>query len=373
MSNLENCFSADYQQARLKFRDAATQAGAALAEFRHPGRGPSDEILSTDVATLGDASLPNLVVVLTGLHGIEGFCGSGSLVGLLEQGIVKERRSDTAIMLVHALNPYGFAHLRRVNEDNVDLNRNFIDHGKPFPRNDEYRKLHASLLPECWEGPSRDAAERALRLYEETNGYDNFISAVTRGQYEFADGLFYGGRSPAFSNSLWLLLLSQHASQRRRVGVIDIHSGLGPRGYGEIQFERGPLDPEYQRAQTWYRGEVTTAENGSSSSAEITGYSAVAVSETLPSVECTCVTLEFGTVEVGQVLTALRGDHWLHAKAPYDERLKRRIKQEMRDAYYCDDVAWKRDVVDRTVEVFRRSLQGLSENGVSTCISAADR
>lgn len=361
MSNLENCFSVDYQQARLKFRDAATQAGATLAEFRHPGRGPGDEVLSTDVAILGDASLPNLVVVLTGLHGVEGFCGSGSLVALLEQGIVKERTSDTAIMLVHALNPYGFAHLRRVNEDNVDLNRNFIDHGKPFPRNDEYRKLHASLLPECWEGPSRHAAESALRFYEETNGYDNFISAVTRGQYEFADGLFYGGRSPAFSNSLWRRLLSEYGSQRERVCVIDIHSGLGPRGYGEIQFERGPLDPEYQRAQTWYRGAVTTAENGSSSSAAITGYSAIAVAETLRTSERTCVTLEYGTVELGQVLSALRGDHWLHARASNDPRLTRDIKQNMRDAYCCDEAAWKRDVAERAVEVFRWSLHGLSE------------
>ncbi|MER9215834.1 M14 family metallopeptidase [Mesorhizobium sp. M0663] len=361
MSTLESCFSVDYQRARLKFRDSATQADAALTEFRHPGRGPSNEVLSTDVAILGDATLPNLVVVNTGLHGVEGLCGSGCLVGLLEERIVNERSRDTAVLLVHALDPYGLAHLRRVNEDNVDLNRNFVDHKKPFPRNDEYRKLHGSLLPECWEGPSRDAAESVLRLYAEANGYDNYISAVTRGQYEFANGLFFGGRSPAFSNSLWRRLLCQHGAQRERVCVIDIHSGLGPRGYGEIQFERGPLDPEYQRAQTWYRGAVTTAENGSSSSAAITGYSAIAVAETLHTAERTCVTLEYGTVELEQVLNALRGDHWLHAKAPNDLRLTREIKQNMRDAYCCDEATWKRDVAERAVEVFRWSLHGLSE------------
>ncbi|MER9313696.1 M14 family metallopeptidase [Mesorhizobium australicum] len=361
MSTLESCFSVDYQRARLKFRDAATQADAVLIEFRHPGRGPNDEVLSSDVAIFGDSTLPKLVVVNTGLHGVEGLCGSGCLVGLLEERIVNERSSDTAVLLVHALNPYGFAHLRRVDEDNVDLNRNFVNHKKPFPKNDEYRKLHGSLLPECWEGPSRDAAESALRVYAEANGYDNFISAVTRGQYEFADGLFFGGRSPAFSNSLWRRLLSEYGSQRERVCVIDIHSGLGPRGYGEIQFERGPLDPEYQRAQTWYRGAVTTAENGSSSSAAITGYSAIAVSETLPTAERTCVTLEYGTVELEQVLSALRGDHWLHARASNDPRLTRDIKQNMRDAYCCDEAEWKRDVAERAVEVFRWSLHGLSE------------
>ena len=43
--------------------------------------------------------------------------------------------------MIHALNPFGFAHLRRANEDNVDLNRNFVDHeGGNYPENDLFAR-----------------------------------------------------------------------------------------------------------------------------------------------------------------------------------------------------------------------------------------
>ncbi|MFD2053704.1 M14 family metallopeptidase [Mesorhizobium calcicola] len=359
MSNVKAFFSAHYQEARHKFREAAIRVGAKPLQYRHCGFGPNGEELTTDVALVGDIALPNLVIVTAGLHGVEGFCGSGCLIGILEQRLLAERNGDTAVLLVHALSPHGFAYLRRVDECNVDLNRNFIDHAKPLPRNDEYRKLHDLVVPQCWEGPSRETAEVAIRSYVEQNGHQAFISALTKGQYEFPDGMFFGGLSPAFSNMLWRRLLKLYDSQHERICVIDVHSGLGPRGYGEIQFEGRSSDLESMQAQAWYRNEVTVPDNGSSSSAALTGYSAVAVAETLPRAERICVTLEFGTQELEQVLCALRGDHWLHAKAPNDELLRREIKQGIRNAYYCDDGVWKLDVVGRAAEVFISSLRGI--------------
>ncbi|RWE20568.1 MAG: DUF2817 domain-containing protein [Mesorhizobium sp.] len=358
MSSVNAFFSADYQEARHKFREAVLRAGATPLRYPHSGRGPRGESLTTDAAIVGDIALPNLVVVTTGLHGVEGFCGSGCLVGLLEQRLLAERNVDTAVLLVHALSPYGFANLRRVDECNVDLNRNFIDHHRPLPRNDEYRNLHDLVIPESWDGPLRQAAEIGIRSYVEENGQRAFISALTKGQYEFPDGMFFGGFSPAFSNVLWRQLLNEFGSQRRRVCVMDVHSGLGPRGYGEIQFEDSSSDREFERAQLWYNGQATAPDKGSSS-ASLTGFSATAVAETLPDAERTCVTLEFGTLELDQVLLALRGDHWLHAKNSDDERLRAEIKQRMRDAYYCEDPVWKRDVVTRASEVFKQSLKGI--------------
>ena len=60
---------------------------------------------------------------------------------------------DTALVLVHANNPHGFAHQRRVNEDNIDLNRNFIDFDAKTPESPEYAELHPALVPEAWDGP----------------------------------------------------------------------------------------------------------------------------------------------------------------------------------------------------------------------------
>jgi hypothetical protein len=60
----------------------------------------------------------------SGLHGVEGFAGSAIRLALLEQ--LPSISSDGAILVLHALNPYGMAWFRHVNVNNVNLNRNFI-------------------------------------------------------------------------------------------------------------------------------------------------------------------------------------------------------------------------------------------------------
>ena len=52
-------------------------------------------------------------------------------------------------MLIHCLNPYGMAWLRRGNEKNVDLNRNFLFNGQVFGKvSDTYRHLNGLLNPQ---------------------------------------------------------------------------------------------------------------------------------------------------------------------------------------------------------------------------------
>ena len=78
-----------------------------------------------------------LLIVSSGCHGIEGYCGSGLQVALLRDGALRARARDAgvALLLVHAMNPWGFSHGRRVTFENVDLNRNFVDFGRSLPLN----------------------------------------------------------------------------------------------------------------------------------------------------------------------------------------------------------------------------------------------
>ena len=89
-------------------------------------------------------------MLTSGTHGIEGYCGSGCQVGLLRDHAFLEavRLARIAVLFVHAVNPHGFSHGRRVNEDNVDLNRNFRDFGKPLPQSPDYAEVHPLLLPD---------------------------------------------------------------------------------------------------------------------------------------------------------------------------------------------------------------------------------
>ena len=355
-------FAADYQEARAKFLEAAKAAGLAVTSHAHPGEGPDGKALAMDVAVAGDAQCPHVLISTSATHGVEGFCGSGAMVGLMRSGLVRERPKDVAMVLVHALNPHGFANLRRTNEDNIDMNRNFVDHAKGQPKNAGYAEVHPWIVPDDWDGAGRTAAEESIDAYIKRHGASAYQSVITKGQYTHRDGIFYGGTAPAWSNVTWRAVLRTHGAARKRVAVIDYHTGLGPRGYGEIQFERGPSDPEFLRAQQWFQGQTTSPEDGSSTSAALTGYMAIAAAEEAPNAERTCVAIEYGTLPFDAVVDAVRADNWLYAKGRVDSPLGRTIKRAIRDAFYGDDEAWKTDIFERAAEVTRWTYRGLSQS-----------
>ncbi|MBV8126085.1 MAG: DUF2817 domain-containing protein [Planctomycetaceae bacterium] len=134
-------FSSDYATARSKFVETAAFAKAEMASFRHELLGPRGEELVTDVAWLGPRSAKHVLVTISGVYGVEGFVGSAVQIEWLRRSEQQRLQSDSAVLLIHAMNPYGFAWLRRTNEDNIDLNRNWMDFDKPLPVNAGYEEL----------------------------------------------------------------------------------------------------------------------------------------------------------------------------------------------------------------------------------------
>ena len=152
---IDEWFSATYDEARAKFLDAAKSAGAEIQSYDHPLKGPDGGDLAMDLAYIGPAEAECVVVLSSATHGVEGFCGSGCQIGFLETGLHNEMPDRLALLHVHAHNPHGFAHERRVTEDNVDLNRNFIDFTSCLPNNPAYEEVHPWLVPADWDGPAR--------------------------------------------------------------------------------------------------------------------------------------------------------------------------------------------------------------------------
>jgi hypothetical protein len=132
-----------------------------------------------------------------------------------------------AVLYVHALNPHGFSYQRRVTQENVDLNRNFQDFAQPLPVNEAYRALHALVLPDHW--PPDAANQTAVAGYINQHGITAFQGAITRGQHEFADGLFYGGTAPTWSNQNIRQILRDHAQAARRLAWMLENTARQPR------------------------------------------------------------------------------------------------------------------------------------------------
>ena len=125
---VEQCFFDSYPAARAAFVDTARQAGARLATHTHPSaKGPQGQPIHIDVAAFGARSAPKLLVAISGTHGLEGLAGSAAQIAFIRSGLLRQLSADVRVVLVHALNAWGFANGSRTTENNVDLNRNFID------------------------------------------------------------------------------------------------------------------------------------------------------------------------------------------------------------------------------------------------------
>jgi hypothetical protein len=182
-------FGIDYAMARQRFMEEAARAGASLCSYPlHGFRGPQDEALAIDAARLGAADANRALLVISGTHGVEGLCGSGCQAALLADRLHEALPPSTCLLLVHALNPHGFAWCRRVTEGNVDLNRNFIDFSQ-LPDSSAYEALHELLVPRDWAGAGRAAADAALFAAIQQMGMRAFQQAVSGGQYSRPDGL----------------------------------------------------------------------------------------------------------------------------------------------------------------------------------------
>ncbi len=353
-------FAGSYAAARAAFVHAAVETGAIIESHAHPLAGPEGEDLSTDTAWLGPVDAARVLVLQSAMHGVEGFCGSAAQIDFLNHAPALP--GDTAILLIHAINPHGFAWLRRVNEDGVDLNRNFVDFAAPLPANSGYEALADAIVPTDMSPASIAAADARLSAFAAAHGQVAFERALSGGQYHHAHGLFFGGTQPSWSRRTTEAIVADHGlAQRRRVAVIDFHTGLGPFGYGEPICDHAPGSPGVKRARAWYGESLTEPALGTSSSVAKTGLSDYGWQD-LVGEPLIFVALEFGTYDFAAMIKALRADHWLHAQGSVDwhDARVREIKASMRRHFYPASPDWQQAVLFRARQCIAQALSGLA-------------
>jgi hypothetical protein len=354
-------FSRSYSEARDKFLAAAAAAGARMDSHPHPLRGPAGEALATDCAWLGPEDASRVLVVLSATHGVEGLAGSGPQVHWLRRPDALP--SGTAVLLVHAVNPHGFAWLRRVTEENVDLNRNWVDFGQPLPENPGYAELHPHCVPDRLDAPALAAAQEAIDAWRERHGEAALRAARSSGQYSHPDGLFYGGREPTWARRTSEAILARRLARARTVAIVDLHTGLGPYGYGEPICNHAPGGERVARARRWWGDSVTEPLRGTSSSQPKWGLTEFGYERALAHAQIAFVALEFGTYHQTRGTAVLRDDAWLWRHGDPRSPQAAPIREALRDHFYPPFADWQEMVLFRTRQVLRQALQGLEQEG----------
>lgn len=362
MTDIESYFCPTYQKARARFLSACQNTpDAALTSHLHPLKGIAGEDLYLDVAVRGDKSAENFIVVTSGTHGVEGYGGSGIQVACLVSERQPELPKGTAIILIHAVNPYGFSWTRRVNEDNVDLNRNFVDHsGANYPENDLFQELYPYAVPDIWESSSISQCDRYLEGLKQKYGDVAVRKSLTKGQYQYPDSVHYGGSAPAWSNRTLYKICEQLLSTSHRAVLIDLHTGLGPYGYGELMTPSKPGDPDFDRLSKWLGGEVHSTTAGSSDYAGSKGSILAGFRPGNEQCEWTPVGLEFGTLDWATVTHAMRADIWLHVHGTPKSPQGDQIRQQVKDAFFINEKKWKSMICDRGIDVIQKVANALA-------------
>lgn len=360
MMSIHDHFSADYATARAKFRTAAAAAGAALTEIDHPLNGRLGEKLAVDLAWLGPEDARSVLVTVSGTHGVEGHYGSGCQVGWLTDAGARALPEGMAHLSIHASNPYGFSWTRRTNEDNMDINRNFLDFAQPLPGNAGYDEVHRLIARRDWNEAGEREMAASLGAYTRRVGQRAAAAALSAGQHTHPDGIFYGGTEPCWSHRTVRNICGLYLSNARRICVLDLHTGLGPFGYSEM-ICRHPADSfEFALARLWFGDAVTSPELGQSDSPVIEGNLRMGMVRFCPQATVIASAIEVGTYGPDEVEMAVIADNWLHQSGDPGSPRGLAIKARLRRAFYPDTDEWRAMCFPRALEIQSQALDGLA-------------
>lgn len=351
-----SAFSPDYVAARARFRAAAHAQRATLEHHPLDALGPDGEDLSVDVARIGRPDADRIVVVSSGLHGVEGFFGSAVQSAVLEEALGSWRPpEDGALLLIHGLNPWGMAWRRRVNEDNVDLNRNFLLPDEPWRGVPEgYADLDRLLHPRTPPGTFDPFLLRALWLGIRRGG--SVVQAqAAAGQYDRPRGLFFGGNGPSPTSVLLREQLGRWFGPATRILHLDLHTGVGPRGRLHLLSPRPPDAPQLQGLAASFGKELLIPRPPDAP--EVRGAFLPWMAHHLGEDRYEGLVAEVGTVGPMSLLAALRAENRAHHHGEPDAPATEKARERLSRALDPISPRWRKRVVLTGVRLVQRALE----------------
>jgi hypothetical protein len=326
--------------------------------FRYPIRDGSD--LTIDVA-LFDGTVESTLVVSSGVHGVEGPFGSAVQLAWLDRFRQQGRASGVGLVFIHAVNPFGFAHHRRWNEDNVDLNRNFLDEVEDYAGAPSgYVRVQSLLNPETI--PSRTepfrlkAAWTVLRF-----GLPVIKQAIASGQYEYPKGLFFGGKQACASTLLLRDHIDSWVGDASQIVHLDLHTGLGRFADYRLLLDGDAGPEEAEWFASVFGEQLVERFTADGTAYRARGTLGRSLTHQLRKRRYRFATVEFGTYGLVRVLAALRAENRVHHYASDRNRFAW-VENELRECFCPKSLRWRRAVVDKSMTILDRCTQALGSD-----------
>lgn len=362
-------FKDNYTQSRQDFTrynpEWAKEKLNHITAFKVPSE--KDPDLTVDALLIGKPTDKNLVVIISGIHGAESFATTAVQHFFLSERAESFAKKNISVLLVHAMNPYGFKYGRRVTENNIDLNRNFYVADENFKSFDEinpsFRALQDYLEP---RRPVSSFIASFLHLARGLIGELLFgklnrqqvNNAVAGGQFEFPQAIFYGGKKLE-PQSEWLRdLLRQVFVGREKIVVLDLHTGLGDHGVlhlitgnpeQQLNDILGPQFTTFVKNRSDIRLTTATTPGFYKTNGDLLDY---AHRLTLPNQKIVGLTLEYGTLgsrlveqlrSLNRMILENQGFHHGFESA----RIQKEVQQSFADLFNPPEESWRAEVMEK--------------------------
>lgn len=358
MADLD-AFSPDYATARKRFRDAAARLEWETLAFPIGSDDETDEQFVVDVAISGGEASRTLIAS-SGLHGVEGFFGSAVQIAAMEKWAASET-PDARCVFIHGLNPFGFAKIRRADVDNVDPNRNFLLPGERYQGAPERYADLDSLLnppppPRMFDGFLLRAAWAVMRY-----GLPALKQTVAGGQYDFPEGLFFGGKEPCPTQRLLQLKLPEWTRGAEQIVHLDFHTGLG--GYGTWKLLLDSPLTDRQRAWLLERFDGNCFHEPASAGTDYVTRGSIGkwLVQRKFAADYLYACAEFGTYAPLRVLSALRTENQAHRWNEPDAPATRRAKSALLEAFCPASPTWRTRALTGGLDLIDRAAAGLAK------------
>ncbi len=346
----------DYASSRRAFREAAAAAGFSLTSIEHGTKGPDGTALTIDMALKRRGATKRALVVSSGTHGVEGYFGSAVQVEALTTDLARfEPEEGQAVVLLHGVNPWGFAHKRRVDQDGIDLNRNFVPDGGSWDTCPEgYHQLNDLLNPTSAPGGLDLFLPRAgVQLLK--HGFSSLKEAVAQGQYVYPKGVFFGGRGPSASNRILRDLLPPLLGACERVVHLDLHTGSGPWNTYVLAVDMPSDHPRVRQLRREF-GDVMQAFDPGGVLYTINGALGGWLQSLMPDVTYDCMLAEFGTYNNIKVITELRYENRAVQHAPAGHPSREEGRRRLFEVFCPANEDWRRQSSASGCRIVRQGM-----------------
>lgn len=364
-------FSKSYAEAAGRFTIACQELTSAGHNVSHHRlklgmKGPVAEDLAIDIAVIGSLESGKAIMSSSGVHGVEGYPGSAIQLSIMDKLAKAPPFDDHAVIIIHAVNPYGMAWWRRFNENNVDLNRNFLRLDEQYSGVPEgYEKVKDFINPKTVPKKNEYSYNiRALMLILK-HGFSNLKQAVAEGQYQYPTAIQYGGSKLEKGPTMLIDWLSTNLASIQKLFAIDHHTGLGPSGHDTLLLPLKLRDNDidkFEELQKLFPGHIELLDAKSGVGYEIKGDIHQGLVNRFPNISWTYLTQEFGTFKPTKVIRASRDENrWTQWGDHIDEAAAKNhwTRYNLLRIFNPDDDIWREKIISRGNIVFDSAIQHL--------------